>query len=70
MNFVENQLILIHNRFVYNIGGIYMDRITQSMVDAFKKDFNITLSDPSLLFECFANYCVVNSVYGSNDFDS
>lgn len=46
-----------------------MDRITQSMVDAFKHDLNLNFGDLALLFEYFSNYCVVNNVYGINDFD-
>lgn len=43
-----------------------MDRITQSMVDAFKQDFDLDYNNKSALFEHFSNYCVVNNVYGIN----
>lgn len=46
-----------------------MDRITQSMMEAFKEDLSVNIDDISLLFEYFSNYCVVNNVYGINDFD-
>ena len=46
-----------------------MDRITQSMIDSFKSNQSLNIDDDSELFEYFVNYCVVNNVYGSNDFD-
>lgn len=46
-----------------------MDRITQSMVDAFKQDFDLDYNNKSALFEHFSNYCVVNNVYGINAFE-
>lgn len=46
-----------------------MDKITQSMLDSFKLSQNLSIVDPSLLFEYFTNYCVVTNVYGLNDFD-
>lgn len=46
-----------------------MDRITQSMIEAFKEDLSINIDDIPLLFEYFSNYCVVNDVYGITDFD-
>lgn len=46
-----------------------MDRITQSMVDSFKQDQNINMSDETLAFEYFVNNCVVNHENGSADFD-
>lgn len=46
-----------------------MDRITQSMLDAFQNDFSLSFNDSALLFEYFSNYCVVNNIYGTNDFD-
>lgn len=54
---------------LYTIGGIKMDRITQSMLEAFQNDFSLSFNDSALLFEYFSNYCVVNNVYGINDFD-
>lgn len=53
----------------YCIGGKNMDRITQSMIDSFKSNQSLNIDDDSELFEYFVNYCVVNNVYGSNDFD-
>lgn len=53
----------------YSIGGKNMDRITQSMIDSFKNNQSLNIDDDSELFEYFVNYCVVNNVYGSNDFD-
>lgn len=53
----------------YSIGGKNMDRITQSMIDSFKRNQSLNIDDDSELFEYFVNYCVVNNVYGSNDFD-
>lgn len=47
-----------------------MDRITESMMEAFNHDLNLNLIDnKDLLFEYFANYCVVSSVYGSGNFE-
>lgn len=46
-----------------------MDRITQSMLEAFKENQELLIKDNTLLFEYFVNYCVVNHVYGMNDFD-
>ena len=54
---------------IKNIGGKNMDRITQSMIDSFKSNQSLNIDDDSELFEYFVNYCVVNNVYGSNDFD-
>lgn len=54
---------------VYTIGGRKMDRITQSMVDSFINDQNLGITDLTVLFEYFVNYCAVNNVYGSNGFD-
>lgn len=53
----------------YTIGEKRMDRITQSMVESFKNNQGLDVDDTSLLFEYFVNYCVVNSVYGVDDFD-
>lgn len=53
----------------YSIGGKNMDRITQSMIDSFKNNQSLNIDDASELFEYFVNYCVVNNIYGSNDFD-
>lgn len=58
-----------YNRYRYTIGGVEMDRITQSMVESFKANQNLGITDPSLLFEYFVNYCAVNNVYGSNNID-
>lgn len=69
MSFVEKSQKLVYNIEKMNIGGILMDRITQSMMEAFKADLSININDDSLLFEYFSNYCVVNNVYGLNDFD-
>nr|WP_319489358.1 AIPR family protein [uncultured Caproiciproducens sp.] len=46
-----------------------MDRITQSMVESFKNSQGITSNDIPSVFESFVNYCVVNNVYGTSDFD-
>ena len=46
-----------------------MDRITQSMMEAFKDDLSVNVSETSLLFEHFCNFCVVNDVYGLSDFN-
>lgn len=65
----KNRIKVYNDDITYTIGGRRMDRITQSMVDAFQRDLNINFDDLTLLFEYFSNYCVVNSVYGINDFD-
>ncbi len=69
MSNVEKSQIMMYNNCIYYIGGIRMDRITQSMIEAFKEDLSVNIDDISLLFEYFSNYCVVNDVYGINDFD-
>lgn len=69
MSNVEKSQIMVYNNRIYYIGGIRMDRITQSMIEAFKEDLSVNIDDISLLFEYFSNYCVVNDVYGINDFD-
>lgn len=46
-----------------------MDRITKSMIDSFSNSWNLGITDPTLLFEYFVNYCAVNNVYGANNFD-
>jgi hypothetical protein len=46
-----------------------MDRITKSMIDSFSSSWNLGITDSTLLFEYFVNYCVVNNVYGTNNFD-
>ena len=53
----------------YSIGGKNMDRITQSMINSFKNNQSLNMDDASELFEYFVNYCVVNNIYGSDDFD-
>lgn len=69
MDIVENYQFLSYNQNVYMIGGIVMDRITQSMVEAFKNSHNLYIDDKSILFEYFVNYCVINNLYGLNNFD-
>lgn len=66
---VEKRRKQSYNRYIYTIGGVRMDRITQSMVESFKANQNLGITDPSLLFEYFVNYCAINNVYGSNNFD-
>lgn len=65
----KSQLNGYNYNTLYTIGGIKMDRITQSMLDAFQNDFSLSFNDSALLFEYFSNYCVVNNIYGTNDFD-
>lgn len=65
----KNQMKRYNENTLYTIGGIKMDRITQSMLDAFRSDLGLNINDSALLFEYFSNYCVVNNVYGTNDFD-
>lgn len=69
MSHVERRRMLSYNECKYTIGGIRMDRITQSMVESFSVSQDLGITDPSLLFEYFVNYCCVNSVYGLNNFD-
>ncbi|MCI9173383.1 MAG: hypothetical protein HFH49_00365 [Lachnospiraceae bacterium] len=59
----KSQLKGYNYNTLYTIGGIKMDRITQSMSDAFQNDFSLSFNDPALLFEYFSNYCVVNNIY-------
>lgn len=65
----KNRIKGYNKNTLYTIGGIKMDRITQSMLDAFRSDLSLSINDSALLFEYFSNYCVVNNIYGSNDFD-
>lgn len=51
MKTVENAYIMLYNKKLYNIGGVFMDRITQSMIDAFKNDLDIEFDDIALIFE-------------------
>lgn len=46
-----------------------MDRITQSMVESFANSQNLGIRDTTILFEYFVNYCTVNNIYGTNNFD-
>lgn len=69
MSIVENSQNIGYNKNIYTIGGVRVDRITQSMMEAFKEDLSVNIDDEHLLFECFSNYCVVNYVYGTSDFD-
>ena len=46
-----------------------MNRITKSMVDEFQENENRTFRDETAAFEQFSNYCVMNQIYGSNDFE-
>ena len=46
-----------------------MDKITESMVEAFKTSTGITFSNESLEFEYFVNDCVIYNEYGAADFD-
>ncbi len=69
MDNIEKLNSISYNEIVYTIGGTKMDRIIQSMVDSFKINQNLEIKDNSLQFEFFSYYCVVNSVYGMNDFD-
>ena len=65
----KSQLKKYNDDNLYTIGGIKMDRITQSMLNAFQNDLSLNFNDSALLFEHFSNYCVVNNIYGTNDFD-
>lgn len=65
----KSQLKGYNDNILYTIGGIKMDRITQTMLNAFQNDLNLSFNDSALLFEYFSNYCVVNNIYGTNDFD-
>lgn len=67
LKLIENRHSKAYNSYI--IGGIRMDRITQSMLEAFKENQELLIKDNTLLFEYFVNYCVVNHVYGMNDFD-
>lgn len=69
MNIVETSRFSSYNRG-YTIGGIKMDRITEALVDSFKINQSLNnMRDTTLLFEYFSNFCVVNNVYGTDDFD-
>lgn len=69
MNFVEKNDPLSYTKNIYTIGGKKMDRITQSMVESFKNSQGISSTDIPSVFESFVNYCVVNNVYGTSDFE-
>ena len=53
----KSQLKGYNENILYTIGGVKMDRITQSMLDAFQNDISLRFNDSSLLFEYFSNYC-------------
>lgn len=67
-NFMEDSLVLSYNK-KYTIGGIKMDRITESMLNSFREKQSLTSTDDSYVFEQFVNYCVVHNVFGSSDFE-
>ena len=46
-----------------------MDRITRSMIAEFQESENRTFNDEETAFEQFSNYCVINHIYGANDFE-
>ena len=46
-----------------------MNRITRSMVDEFQRNENRIFREETAAFEQFSNYCVMNHIYGSNDFE-
>jgi len=46
-----------------------VDRITQSLIDSFVKNRGLEANDVSTNFEHFVNFCVVNNVYGTTDFE-
>ena len=64
----KSQLKAYNYNTLYTIGGIKMDRITKSMLDAFQNDFSLSFNDSAILFEYFSNYCVVNNIYGTRIF--
>lgn len=51
----KSQLKRYNKDILYTIGGIKMDRITQSMLDAFQHDLSLNFNDSTLLFEYFSN---------------
>ena len=46
----KSQLKAYNYNTLYTIGGIKMDRITKSMLDAFQNDFSLSFNDSALLF--------------------
>ena len=46
----KSQLKRYNCNTLYTIGGIKMDMITQSMLDAFQNDFSLSFNDSALLF--------------------
>ena len=64
----KSQLKRYNCNTLYTIGGIKMDMITQSMLDAFQNDISLSFNDSAILFEYFSNYCVVNNIYGTRIF--
>ncbi len=68
MGNIDKKFYLTYNKRIMSIGGKKMDRITQSMVESFKSNQEIHAED-TLLFEYFINFCVVNNIYGTSDFD-
>ena len=52
----KSQLKKYNDDNLYTIGGIKMDRITQSMLNAFQNDLSLNFNDSALLFEHFSNY--------------
>lgn len=49
----KSQLKRYNCNTLYTIGGMEMDRITQSMLDAFQNDFSFSFNDSAILFEYF-----------------
>ena len=46
----KSQLKAYNHNTLYTIGGIKMDRIIKSMLDAFQNDFSLSFNDSALLF--------------------
>jgi len=49
-----------------NIGGIVLDRITNSLMDKFSSDYELNL-DNSRLFEYFTNFCAASNENGTEN---
>lgn len=47
-----------------NVGGIVVDRITNSLMNQFKSDFELNIPEDNKLFEYFSNYSVASNENG------
>lgn len=59
----KSQLKRYNCNTLYTIGGIKMDMITQSMLDAFQNDFSLSFNDSAILFLSIFQIIVLLIIY-------